>query len=242
MPKKLKAKNSYFILTLVILISCLVIYADFIFGNKFFMFDDIGSDTKSQYVMWYSSIADKIRTGTFSFWDFKNGFGANISMEGIYDPFQFLICIFGAVFGTSFIPYFLIYINILKIVLAGLFMYYFLNCFKLSEKSKIILSYMYAFNGFMIVWGQHYAFATIVVYLPILFATVEKLLSNKKMWILVTLATFVIGIYSLYFCYMSLLTVGIYYVIRLIQINTSKIEKFKIFVRETLAIILGLGL
>ena len=99
MPKKLKAKNSYFILTLVILISCLVIYADFIFGNKFFMFDDIGSDTKSQYVMWYSSIADKIRTGTFSFWDFKNGFGANISMEGIYDPFQFLICIFGAVVG-----------------------------------------------------------------------------------------------------------------------------------------------
>ena len=242
MPKKLKVKNSYFILTLVILISCLVIYADFIFGNKFFMFEDIGSDTKSQYVMWYSSIADKIRTGTFSFWDFKNGFGANISMEGIYDPFQFLICIFGAVFGTSFIPYFLIYVNILKIVLAGLFMYYFLSCFKLSEKSKIILSYMYAFNGFMIVWGQHYAFATVVVYLPILFATVEKLLSNKKMWILVTLATFVIGIYSLYFCYMSLLTVGIYYVIRLIQINTSKIEKFKIFVRETLAIILGLGL
>ena len=49
MPKKLKAKNSYFILTLVILISCLVIYADFIFGNKFFMFEDIGSDAKPQF-------------------------------------------------------------------------------------------------------------------------------------------------------------------------------------------------
>lgn len=242
MVKRLKTINPYFLLSLIILLSCSIIYVDFIFGNKFFMFADIGSDTKSQYVMWYSSIADKIRAGTVSLWDFKNGFGANISMEGIYDPFQFLICIFGAIFGSSFIPYVLIYINVLKIVLAGLFMYYFLSCFEFSKKSKIILSYMYAFNGFMIVWGQHYAFATIVVYLPLLFASVEKLLQNKNLWMYVTLSTFIIGIYNLYFCYMSLITVGIYYIIRLIQISKPKKEKFRIFAKETLSIILGLGL
>lgn len=242
MLKKLKTINPYFLLAIIILISCLIVYTDFIFGNEFFMFGDIGSDTKSQYVMWYSSIADKIRLGTFSFWDFKNGFGANISMEGIYDPFQLLICIFGAIFGSSFIPYILIYINILKIVLAGLLMYYFLSFFELSQKSKFILSYMYAFNGFMIVWGQHYAFATIVVYLPFLFASVERLLYNKSLWIFVSLSTFIIGIYSLYICYISLITVGIYYVIRLLQIEKPFTERFKIFIKETLSIILGLGL
>lgn len=242
MLKKLKTINPYLILSIVILTSCLVLYVDFILGNKFFLFQDIGSDTKSQYVMWYSSIADKIRAGTFSFWDFKNGFGANISMEGIYDPFQFLICVFGAIFGASFIPHVLIYINVLKIVLAGLSMYYFLSCFELSKKSKIILSYMYAFNGFMIVWGQHYSFATIVVYLPLLFASIEKLLHNRNLWPLVTLATFIIGIYSLYCCYMSLITVGVYYIVRLLQINKTKTEKFKIFIRETISIIWGLGL
>lgn len=75
--------NPYCILTILLTISCLFIYLGFIVGNKFFMFGDIGSDTESQYVMWYSSIADKLRAGTFSFWDFKNGFGANIAGEGI---------------------------------------------------------------------------------------------------------------------------------------------------------------
>ena len=144
---RIKFNNPYLILTVLITISCFVIYLGFIFGNKFFMFGDIGADTSSQYVMWYSSIADKIRLGTFSFWDFKNGFGANIMLEGVYDPFQFIICLFGAIFGSAAIPRILIYINILKILLSGLFMYYFLNCFQISNKVKIIASYMYALGS-----------------------------------------------------------------------------------------------
>ena len=92
--RRIKWNNPYCILAILLTLSCLFIYLGFIFGNKFFMFGGIGSDTKSQYVMWYSSIADKLRTGTFSLWDFKNGFGANISIEGIYDPFQILIYLF----------------------------------------------------------------------------------------------------------------------------------------------------
>lgn len=232
--------NPYCILTILLTISCLFIYLGFIFGNKFFMFGDIGSDTESQYVMWYSSIADKLRTGTFSFWDFKNGFGANISTEGIYDPFQILICLFGALFGSSTIPYILIYVDILKILLSGLFMYYFLNCFKISNKVKIIAAYMYAFNGFMIVWGQHYHFATIVVWLPLLFAAVEQTLFNKKRWPFVVLITAIIGIYSLYFCYMSLITVGIYGIVRILQLDCKIKDKVNIIFREIFSGLLGL--
>lgn len=234
--------NPYCILTILLTISCLFIYLGFIVGNKFFMFGDIGSDTESQYVMWYSSIADKLRAGTFSFWDFKNGFGANISTEGIYDPFQILICLFGASFGSSTIPHILIYVNILKILLSGLFMYYFLNCFKISSKVKIIAAYMYAFNGFMIVWGQHYHFATIVVWLPLLFAAVEQTLFNKKRWPFVVLITAIIGIYSLYFCYMSLITVGIYGIVRILQLDCKIKDKVNIIFREIFSGLLGLAI
>lgn len=240
--RRIKWNNPYCILAILLTLSCLFIYLGFIFGNKFFMFGGIGSDTKSQYVMWYSSIADKLRTGTFSLWDFKNGFGANISIEGIYDPFQILICLFGALFGSSAIPHILIYVNILKIVLAGLFMFYFLNCFKISSKVKIITSYMYAFNGFMMVWGQHYHLATIVVYLPLLFAAVEQTLYNKKRWPFVVFATAIIGAYSLYFCYMSLITVGIYGIARILQLNCKIKDKFKIVFRQIFSVLLGLAL
>lgn len=238
---RIKFNNPYLILTVLITISCFVIYLGFIFGNKFFMFGDIGADTSSQYVMWYSSIADKIRLGTFSFWDFKNGFGANIMLEGVYDPFQFIICLFGAIFGSAAIPRILIYINILKILLSGLFMYYFLNCFQISNKVKIIASYMYAFNGFMIVWGQHYAFATIVVYIPLLFASLEQSLYNNRRRIFLVLMTAIIGIYSLYFCYMSLLTLSIYLIIRVVSLDDIK-HKIKLIVKEILSILLGLGI
>lgn len=238
---RIKFNNPYLILTVLITISCFVIYLGFIFGNKFFMFGDVGADTSSQYVMWYSSIADKIRLGTFSFWDFKNGFGANIMLEGVYDPFQFIICLFGAIFGSAAIPRILIYINILKILLSGLFMYYFLNCFQISNKVKIIASYMYAFNGFMIVWGQHYAFATIVVYIPLLFASLEQSLYNNRRRIFLVLMTAIIGIYSLYFCYMSLLTLSIYLIIRVVSLDDIK-HKIKLIVKEILSILLGLGI
>ncbi len=238
---RINFNNPYLILTIIITVSCFFIYLGFIFGNKFFMFEDTGSDTSSQYVMWYSSIADKIRLGTFSFWDFKNGFGANIVLEGIYDPFQFIICSFGAIFGSTAIPRILIYINILKILLSGLFMYYFLNCFQISNKVKIIASYMYAFNGFMIVWGQHYAFATIVVYLPLLFASLEQSLYNNRRRVFLVLMTAIIGVYSLYFCYMSLITLSIYLIIRVFSLDEIK-HKIKLIVKEIFSILLGLGI
>ena len=237
-----KTKKPYFVLIFLILISCLLIYHSCVFGNNFFMFGDIGSDTESQYLMWYSSIVDKIRAGTFCFWDFKNGFGASIAPESLYDPFQLLICGFGALFGASSIPYFLVYVNIFKIVLAGLSMYYFLNCFDLSDKVKIISSYMYAFNGFMIVWGQHYSFATIVVYLPLLFAAIEKSIFNRKKWIFLTIITAIIGIYSFYFLYMSLITAFIYCIFRILGNNYNIKECSKIFSRNFFAVLLGIGL
>lgn len=238
---KLKLNNPYFVLTILIVLSCFFIYLGFIVGNKFFLFEDVGADTSSQYLMWYSSIADKIRSGTFSFWDFKNGFGANVVMEGIYDPFQFLICLFGAVFVSAAIPRVLIYINILKILLSGLFMYYFLSCFQISNKVKIISSYLYAFNGFMIVWGQHYAFATIVVYIPLLFASLEQSLHNNRRWIFLVLVTAFTGIYSVYFCYISLITLSVYLIIRVFSLNFIK-HKIKVIVKNIFSILLGLGI
>ena len=56
-----KIKKPYFILIFLVLVSCLLIYHSCVFGNNFFMFGDIGSDTESQYLMWYSSIVDKLR-------------------------------------------------------------------------------------------------------------------------------------------------------------------------------------
>lgn len=178
--KTLKKINPYLLLTIALLVSCLIIYALFVFGDNFFIYKDIGSDSMELEVPGLSGLADNLRRGTFSFWEFGNGFGKNTGGYTTYDPFSLLICVIGAVFGLETIPYILIYVHILKIIFAGVCVYYFLDLFNFSIKTKLLMSYIYAFNGFIIVWGQHYSLTTACVYIPLLFAAVEMTLQNKR--------------------------------------------------------------
>ena len=86
----------------------------------------------------------------------------------------------GVIFGPEMIYQLLVYVQILRIVLAGLAVYGFLSCFALSERSKLIASYIYALCGYMVVWGQHYQFGTLMVLLPLLLLAAEKALAKPR--------------------------------------------------------------
>ena len=66
------------ILEVLLFFSGLLIYSQFVFGDRFLAFGtfaDVGSDTVQQYLMHYHSVVNHIRDGNVSFWDFNNGFG-----------------------------------------------------------------------------------------------------------------------------------------------------------------------
>ena len=62
--RKTEAGN-YVILLGLLLISCVIMFHDYLFGNQIMIFNDIGSDTWQQYIMNYTSIVNHLRDGSF---------------------------------------------------------------------------------------------------------------------------------------------------------------------------------
>lgn len=208
------SRRSMAVLSGLLLLSCLFIFGSFLFGGELLAFTDIGSDTYDQYLMHYQTIITHLREGSFSLWDFNNGFGINMFSLNLFDPFLMLLYLFGVLFGAERIYGILVFLQILRILLAGLAIYGFLSCFSLSERSKVLAAYAYGLCGYLVVWGQHYQFGTVVVLFPLLLLAAEKAL-RKTGWLLgLTLLCAVSSAYSLYLSYMQFLVLGFYILYR----------------------------
>ena len=232
-----------FALVIMLGLSCLVIFKDYLFGNQLLIFNDIGSDTWQQYIMNYTSIVNHLRAGDFFLWDFSNGLGINMFNFNLFDPFLMLLYAFGVLKGPAHMLIFINIIQILKILAAGLAFYWFLSQFPFSHQARLVASYVYGLNGFLLVWGQHYQFGTAVVYLPLLLMFCEKFIQKKKGRGFFPIMVFLCGIYSVYFTYMCLAATGLYLLVRVLMVeNLTPVDRLKKFFTGCLEMILGAGM
>ena len=219
------------------------IFRDYLYGNDLMIFNDIGSDTWQQYIMNYTSIVNHLRDGSFSLWDFNNGLGINQFNFNLFDPFLMLLYGVGVVLGPAHMLLYINVIQILKIMVAAFAFYWFLSQFSFSVPSKMITSYAYALNGFLLVWGQHYQFGTVVIYFPLMLLFCEKFIQKKKGKALFPVMVFLCGIYSVYFTYMCLAATGLYLLFRILMLDglTWK-ERIQRFLLGCAEMIMGVGM
>jgi len=210
-------------LGIMMVVTSIIIYFPCLFLKQVFIYSDIGSDTENVYYPFFMSLSRKITNSDFSLWDFTYGTGTNIltRQADVASIFTWLTCIFGA----KYIKYLLVVVQILKIILAGYAAYYYLNNFKYKVRTKILVSYIYAFNGFIILWGQHYFFAIASIYIALLLGSIEKALNQKRGYIYLVLTTFSLLCTSYYLGYMALLFAGVYVVFRMLHLYTFQQKK-----------------
>lgn len=239
-------KKSVCLLAALLLVSSALIYREYLFGGSYFVFvnmEDIGGDTGQQYLMVFVSIINHIREGNFSLWDFSNGLGVNMFQYNLLDPSLLLVYLVGVLRGADRIMGVLIYVQILRILAAGLFMYLFLSAFALSERAKVFAAYIYGLNGFLMVWGQHYQFGMASVYLPLILWAAERSIKERRLKAALPLTVFLEVLCSAYFSYMCCLTAGIYLLFRLAyEEKLSFRERFLQLVRVCGGMLLGIGL
>ena len=230
-------------LFLLLSASCSFIFRDYLYGNDLMIFNDIGSDTWQQYIMNYTSIVNHLRDGSFSLWDFNNGLGINQFNFNLFDPFLMLLYGVGVVLGPAHMLLYINVIQILKIMVAAFAFYWFLSQFSFGVPSKMITSYAYALNGFLLVWGQHYQFGTVVIYFPLMLLFCEKFIQKKKGKALFPVMVFLCGIYSVYFTYMCLAATGLYLLFRILMLDglTWK-ERIQRFLLGCAEMIMGVGM
>ncbi|MDO4649053.1 MAG: YfhO family protein [Eubacteriales bacterium] len=238
-----KEQQTRILLLFALCLASALVFREYLFGEKTLVFNDIGSDTYQLYTMQFASIINHLREGSFSIWDFTNGFGINQFNLNLFDPSEMLVFAMGYVLGSGRVLFYLVLVQILKILAAGWIFYHYLSCFSLSRPAKFAAAFAYGLNGYLLVWGQHYQFGMVTVYFPLMLLACEKYLQGKKSGKLFPVTVFLCGIYSVYFSFMALSGVGVYLLIRSLMLeDVSGKERVKKFFAGCLQILLGLAM
>lgn len=179
-----KGKEGFLFSGLFFLIFC-VVYNDFLFGNKLFLFTDIGSDTFNVFLPHYYHLADYWKEYGWPSWTFSEGMGQDLLPFSFGNPFHFLY----AVAGREEIPGLLIYAEGIKMWLAGYFFFRFLKSANLGGLPSLMGALLISFSGFLVVGGTWYQFSYEAVYFSLLLWGLENLHRGKS-WIILFLAFF----------------------------------------------------
>ena len=146
---------------------------------------DYAAQQVSFYTHGYDTWWTFFTTGKFTLYDTATFLGvSNVGANSFYylfDPFFFpiLLC------PRTYIAQGMAILTILKIALAGLFFYFYLSYLGASKTASKISGLAYAFCGWMAwyLWFNH--MTEIVTVFPLVLLGVEKILKEKKPWLLI---------------------------------------------------------
>lgn len=154
------------------------IFSDFLLQEKLFLFKDIGSDTLNGVWPYHYLYAKYVHETGIPKWSFQEGMGQSIFSGWLRDPFEMIAYLL----GPGSIPKLFIYIEFLKIVLAGWVFYFFLKMWKLSPLVSTIGGLMFAYSGFMILGACWYLFTYEGLMMALMLYGFEKIYQEKNGW------------------------------------------------------------
>lgn len=184
-------------------------------------------DYNAQQIPFYVHCHEMIRNGT-GMWDFSTELGNNVFSSYTYytlcSPFFWLMI----PFPTSWVPYLMGPMYILKFACAGLTSFAYIRYFTKTDKSALIGSLLYTFSGWSVFNIFYNQFHESFIVFPLLLLSLEKLVKEKKKGIF-GLMVAISAITNYYFFVGMVVFVVIYFLIK--TISRSWDMNFKIFLR-----------
>ena len=164
----------------LLIIMAVIVFKDFIFFQKIFLYKDIASDSLNGYYPFMVHNVHYIERYGFPSWSFQAGMGQNIFTSALGDPIDYLLYQFGADTARNLLGYKIA----IEVVLAGFVFYHYLRSVKMGQFVSIVGSLMYAFSGFMIVCSCWFVFSAEVLIMPFILLGFEKLYKKNQYWLL----------------------------------------------------------
>jgi len=231
------------LLTYLMIITAYFAFYDYITASRFLVFQDIGGDTTQEYLPVLNMIVAKIKAGDWSWWASTWGWGIDISnaQSLVFDPFNLPLYFLGTFVSNQVMVYGICLNQIAKCFLCGYFTYLFLSQFSFNPWAKVIASYIGAFNGFIMLWGQHYFFASGCVALMLIIWLLERSFHNAKTYPFLALALALTAAFSLYVTYMIGLFCIVYGVVRLISLRSrlGKKKSWKVLLQFVVTVVVA---
>jgi uncharacterized membrane protein YfhO len=198
-----------FIYAIIFIPISFFIYNDFILSNKLFLFKDIGSDTINITLPHLIHLSDYLRTEGLPGWSFNQGMGQNIFPFSLGEPFNLILMLL----GKKYLPFGIIYVEILKMFIGGLFFLLFLNELKIRNRPSILGGLMFSFSGYVVLGGSWNVFSTEAVYCALLLYSLERYISRNK-YLLLPIPILLISFYQPFNLFMYGLLILVYSSIR----------------------------
>ena len=210
--------NNIFQLTVILLVICILAFGYSLITNSFTT--PFGGDFTLQGMTFiyngYDDWKEYFRTGIFPTWDTSGFMGvSNIAANSFYylfDPFFLLLLLF----PRSFLLQAQTLIMFLKIILAGVFFYLFLNEFKMKETTKKMGAIAYAFSGWTMFYLWFFHFQEIATIFPLMLLGVEKVIKKRDPRVLIAGLTLMALVNYFFFFSMTVLAF-LYAVFRWLQ-------------------------
>lgn len=181
MEEKKKERIIFCFYIIVLAAAAGFLYRDYLFGEKFFIFSDIGCDSINQTYpkMLYLSRYFK-EFHSLPEWSFQAGLGTNLYSTVFTDPFNLLI----AAFGIQSAAYLMGLFQVIKVMAAGILFYCYLRMAKTSPYASFVFGFGYAFCGHMIVRSSWISYPNEVVSAALLLLGFEYFFRKGKQWLL----------------------------------------------------------
>lgn len=228
-------KNKYLIFTILIVVSfSTLIYYDFLFGDLFY----IGaSDSAYQFLPYFSELSRNIKSGDFSFWSFEIGMGDVYPLRYLGDIFVVIPCLF----GEELLPYAMIYVQVIKHMLAAVLMYSFFKKIRISNSGAMLGAIGYTFSAVFVVRGVWYHFSSETVLFAAILWALEKYFQDKTIMPLTLSLTLMFAHSGMYYIVLYSVICCVYAVTRYYLVNEKIDKKIINYLAKGLGIILLAG-
>ncbi|WP_058270215.1 YfhO family protein [Olsenella massiliensis] len=207
------------VLGVVVLAGVWVVYGRFLVGARLFAYYDVGSDTSEQYVPYYLSLLRSIRDGSLGLWNADYGLGTSFMsyQSWTLDPFNLVLIPLCLAFGDGLLGGALAIVQALKVVCCAFLFDRLLCGYCRLPLSRVLGASLFAFCGYLVLWGQHYWLGTVLVMATLLTLLLELLMRRWSVprFLGVTCAVAATVMMSTYSGFMVMLYASAYAALRL---------------------------
>src|SRR5438309_3164314 len=167
---------------IVLLLVGMLVFRDFVFGEKILLYKDIGSDSINDYYPWFAHLSDYLRSDGLPSWSFSVGMGQDLFYVIGYlvlDPVVWL--------PKAAIPQGLVFQHLAKIIIAGVLFGRFLQLRGPTLCASLAGSLFLSFSAYMTIGSCWPVFADEVVCFSLVLFAIEKAVGHRC-WVYLPLA------------------------------------------------------
>jgi uncharacterized membrane protein YfhO len=191
----------------------LVIFWEFLFGDGTLLYRDIGKDSWNSYYMDFVHLSNYIRTDGFPSWSFHIGMGQDLAYATGFlflEPVTWL--------PARFIAQALVFQHLLKVLVAGLLFFRFLQLQRAPAPLALLGSLVVAFSAYMTMGSCCPLFTQELLVFTALLVGVETALRHGR-WLLLVLSVALTGLINPFYLYLCALFLACYVPLRLFARN-----------------------